>query len=232
MPAQPAHDELVVEPRPEPARLDELDAGQGECGFTASRGAGQPRPREDLRDQRALRLRVVVDVVPLALGEPVLQLAVRPPVRLGGAQAVAELEVAGAPRGAGDPQVHVHVALRGAEHAMPLLVDAQHVAGRLERRAGVRVGRVGDRDEDVDDRLGVEARDGGRADVLDPLRGRPQRGGDPLALGREPLRPLRAVRRQPHPPALRAADEPEAHRRHVNGARRALETRRTPGLPG
>ena len=66
--------------------------------------------------------------------------------------------------------------------------------------------------------------------MLDPLRGRPQRGGDPLALGREPLRPLRTVRRQPHPPALRAADEPEAHRRHVNDrSRRALEDAAHPG---
>ena len=97
----------------------------------------------------------------------------------------------------------VDVELRGAEHAVALLPDAQDVARRRE----VGVVQTRDLDEDVDDRLRRQAGNGGRADVLDPQRAGAERGGDPRALDREALRPRGVVRGDHDLPPLAAADQ-------------------------
>src|SRR5215218_9306647 len=131
------------------------------------------RAAHDLRDHRALGLRVVIRRLPLLAREASLRLLVEAPVGGVVAQPVAEEEAR--PRGlaALGEDVDVDVLALGAVHAVTLLADADGVAVRLERGAVRRlVVGVGDGDQDVDDPLRPQARDGGRADVLDRGRGR------------------------------------------------------------
>ena len=75
--------------------------------------------------------------------------------------------------------VHVDVLVGRAVHPVPGLADADGEAVGLERGAvGRLVVGVLDPDQHVDDPLRAEAGDGGRAEVLDPQRLRPERLGE------------------------------------------------------
>jgi hypothetical protein len=91
----------------------------------------------------------------------------------------------------------VDVRVRALEHAVlePLrLADAQDVARRFEGRdVRLLVGRVGDDEDDVDDRLRGDARHRGRADVLDPQRAAAERPPDSCSFPLEQSRPVRVV---------------------------------------
>jgi hypothetical protein len=107
--------------------------------------------------------------------------------------------------------VHVHVLRRRAQHAVLVEVGfahAQNVSGRFERREiRALIRRIGDNEQDVDDRLRREPGYGGRADVLDPQLAAVQRGTD---LGRfvcEPRSPGRVVLEQADLGGLHAADQ-------------------------
>src|SRR5690348_4827022 len=91
-------------------------------------------PAEDLLDERALGGRVVVHVLPLALGEAALERFVLGAGGGVGPEAVAERERAVGLGVALRPDVHVDAAVGAAEHAMAGLADAELVAGGLQGR--------------------------------------------------------------------------------------------------
>ena len=94
---------------------------------------------------------------------------------------------------AADPaDVHVNIERRRAEHAMSRLPDPQAIASELERpQVGTFVTSVIDAHADIDDRLGSEALDGRRADMVDPSSDRTESTGDSSALDSESVWPRR-----------------------------------------
>ena len=112
-------------------------------------------------------------------------------------QPVAEAEHPADLLAAGAEDVEVHVGVRSLEQPVLVpvgLADAQDVAGGLERRDVVALGRrVGDRQRHVDDRLRREAGDRGRAGVLEEDDAVAERGADLLRLARIEERPRGVV---------------------------------------
>jgi len=78
---------------------------------------------------------------------------------------------------------------------MPIrLSDTQLVSCGLEnRRVALFIPRVGDYQENIDDRFGGKARDGRRADMLDFERPTAKYGPDSVCLALKELRPLGIV---------------------------------------
>src|SRR4051794_460443 len=131
---------------------------------------------EDLVDHGALGVRVVVGGVPLLARELPLGVLVEAAVAGVVAQPVAEQQADRGRVAALRQDVDVGVEVRRPVHPVPRLADADGVAVRLERGA-VRALVIGilDLHHHVDDALGREAGDGGRAEVLDPARAGPER---------------------------------------------------------
>src|SRR5215213_2655697 len=132
--------------------------------------------REDLVDHGALGVRVVVGGVPLLARQLPLGVLIEAAVAGVVAQPVAEQQADPGRVAAVRQDVDVGVEVRRPVHPVPRLADADGVALRLERGAvrGLVIG-VLDLHHHVDDPLGREPGDGGRAEVLDAARAGPER---------------------------------------------------------
>jgi len=124
---------------------------------------------DDPLNDLALRVGVVVDVGPLALGKVPLDSFVEGPFLWMLPQSVPEQQVAVDLRVVVFVDVQVHVPFARSERAMIRLLHSQLVAELLDHGpVSDFVLYIRDRYEYVHDGLGCEAGDGGRADVLDP----------------------------------------------------------------
>src|SRR6266540_1384828 len=173
---------------------------------------------EDLLDHARLCVRVVLDVLPVLLGELALRPRVQLPVGVVRAQAVTESEHPVDLRAAGREDVQVDAWVLVLEKSMlePIgLADPEHVPRILQgRNVCLLVGGVGDREHDVDDRLRNQPRHGRRAGVLDLEGPLLERVPDSLLLAAEERRPLRVVVDELDRSAVRLA-LPDRHCLHV-----------------
>ncbi len=151
-------------------------------------------PVENLLHDRRLRVRVVLDVLPLLRGELALRALVQLTVGVIRSQPIAEDEHALDLLAARGEHVQVHGRILSSQQPVLVpvrLAHAQDVADSLQLgHVRTLVGGVGDNEVDVDQRLRREPGHRGRADVVE-LQDRITQGGADLSLRPlEPERPL------------------------------------------
>lgn len=99
--------------------------------------------------------------------------------------------------------MEVNVGVRPLKHTVLVPVgfsDTKQIAGGLQGwQVGIFIGRVGDHEHQVDDRLGYQAQHRRRAGMLNPQGPTPKCSPDSVSLMLKELRPLRIVVDNPNP---------------------------------
>jgi hypothetical protein len=148
----------------------------------------------DLLDDRRLRVGVRVYVGPIPAGKLSLGSDVAASVGRVDAQPVPEQKMTPFLFPARGTHMDMDVEARGAQHPVAAFPNPQLIAGTFKRwQVGGLVVGVIDAKVDVDNWLGCEPRNRGRANVVDAPATRPQRTADPDSLVFEPVGPGRIV---------------------------------------